>query len=195
MGDMPLDVAHDLSNSAYDFQRVVWPVVNRWLGGGELRAVEAVTHDGFDKELDMLSGIDGWHILKKEHAIRGIASRVQPIKDGDKRWDTFTIRISRPSGVDTEYQKRMHALNNPERGFLLPHVTTQAYVSTPSRQGQLLSVAMIRTVTLFRAAEKVVEDEQGSKLWGYRSTYSGERLLWLSWDLFNPADIKIARLH
>lgn len=189
---MRADVAKDLSDSAYDFQRVVWPVVQRWLGGGEVRAVEAVAHSGFDKELDMLSGIDAWHVLKQEHAIRGIASRVQPT---DRPWDTFTIRMSRPSGVDTEYQKRLHALNNADRGFLLPHITTQAYVSKPSRYGELLSVAMIRTVVLFREAERLANSGLQGELrrWGYRRTYSGEKLMWLSWGLFDRADVKVWR--
>lgn len=188
---MKPDVARDLSDSAFDFERVVWPVIRPWLGGGELRAVEAVVHDGFDKELDTLSGIDGWHILRGEHAIRGIASRVQ----WGNAWDTFTIRMSRPNGVPTEYEKRLHALNNAERGFLLPHVTTQAYVADPAREGDLLSVALIRTTTLFREAERLVstgrDGERGR--WGFRTTYSGERLLWISWAVFRSPDIKVWR--
>lgn len=191
------EVAQDLSDSAFDFERAVWPVVRKWLGGGELCPVETVVHSGFDKELDTLSGIDGWHILREQHAIRGIASRVQPIGDGDKRWDTFTIRVRRPSGVPTEYQKRLHALHNADRGFLLPHVTTQAYVAKPSREGALLSAAMVRTVTLFKEAERLVNSGLAGevKRWGYRRTYSGETLMWLSWDLFDPRDVKIWRIE
>lgn len=194
---MRADVAQDLSDSAFDFERVVWPVVRRWMGGGELRPVEAVVHSGFDKDLDTLSGIDGWHILREEHAIRGIASRVQPVGDGEKRWDTFTIRYSRPSGSPTEYQKRLHALQNAERGFLLPHITTQAYVAKPSRQGRLLSVAMLRTSVLYHEAERLVSSGLAGevKRWGFRRTYSGEKLLWLSWDLFDPRDVKIWRIE
>lgn len=189
------DVAKDLSDSAFDFTRVVWPAIRPWLGGGEIVAVEAVTSEGFQKDLDTLAGIDAWHIMRDQHAIRGIASRVQ--SDGTA-WDTFTIRLSRHHGrsTDTEYRKRLYALQNAERGFLLPHVTTQAYVSAP-RTGELLSVAMARTADLFKLAQDILERDsyakvrniRGKPLHGKRQA-GGEEFLWISWDLFEVAGIK-----
>lgn len=188
------DVERDLTDSAYDFARVVWPAIRPWLGGGEVTPVESVTSEGFQKDLDAMAGIDAWHIMRDQHAIRGIASRVQ--SDGNA-WNTFTIRLSRNYGrsFDTEYRKRLHALQNAERGFLLPHVTAQAYLSAP-RTGQLMSVAMARTSDLFRLAEDIIErgaysnvrDIRGKPLYGKRST-GGEGFLWIAWDLFPLAGV------
>ena len=190
------EVAKDLSDSAHAFERVVWPVIRGWLGGGEVRAVESVTAESFQKELDTLAGIDAWHILRNQNAIRGIASRVQ--SDGNS-WRTFTIRLSRHYGqsLDTEYRKRLRALQNADRGFLLPHVTTQAYLTRP-RDGELLSVAMVLTTDLFRLAEQIIDGGayphvRGTKpLHGRRRT-GGEEFYWLSWDLFDVANVHIKR--
>lgn len=191
---MRLEVANDLSDSAFDFSRVVWPAISRVVDGGEIIPVEAVAHRGFDKELDTLSGIDAWQLMHHRHAIRGIASRVQ----WGKCWQTFTIRMARPSGVDTEYQKRLQALDNLDRGFLLPHLTIQGYVEKPKRFGQFVGGAVIKTSDLFALARDVVEcgahANLQEKFWGYRTTYSCETLLWLHWDLFSRIGIDIKRV-
>lgn len=151
---MQAEVAKDLSRSAADFQEIVWPVISDWFGGGELVPVESVTAAGFSKELDMLAGIDAWQI-KGNDLIRGIGSRVQWIRDGGKRWDTFSVRRSRISGVKTEYEKRLYAIEHPHAGWLLPALTVQAYLRDTTRE--LLSVAAIFTPDLIQHIHKGVE--------------------------------------
>lgn len=154
-------VAHDLSDSAADFTRVVWPVIKEHCGGGTFVPVESASTSGFDSNLDIQAGIDAWQV-HQELGIRGIASRVQW---GDKAWNTFTVRKSRASGVKTEYEKRLAAITG-SGGWLYPHLTVQAYVSKRGGTGRLLSVGVIETAELFtyleNAPERVNKDGQSS---------------------------------
>jgi hypothetical protein len=129
----------DLSDSAFEFQRVVWPVVSRACGGGELVPVESVSEAGFAKQLDMHSGVDAWQIHTRT-GLRAIASRIQ----WGSSWRTFTIRKARFNGTETEYDKRLRAIRE-NKGWLWPYLTIQAYIALPRREGQLLSCAVART--------------------------------------------------
>jgi hypothetical protein len=141
---MRRDVAADLSDSAADFCRVVWPTIAPWCGGGELVPVESVSATEFAKTLDILSGIDAWHV-RGDGGVRGIASRVQY----GAPWASFTVRFARRSGAMTEFAKRMRAIEYPVEGWLYPALTVQAYVSARS-SGNLLYCCMVRTADLFR---------------------------------------------
>lgn len=134
------DVAHDLTQSADAFVRIVWPAIERIAGGGRLVPVEAVTTDDITRAFDVLAGIDAWQIAGG--GIRGIASRVQW---GPKAWDTFTIRYERRTGAETEYTKRLRALTEIDRGWLTPHITVQAYINCE----ELLACGLVRTADLF----------------------------------------------
>jgi hypothetical protein len=136
---MRLDVATDLSRSATDFACVVWPHIAPWLGGGELVPVEAV---GDPDMLDIYAGIDAWHLEGNAHRMRGIASRVQYPPN---LYASFTIRSSRTSGAETELAKRLEALYHPERGWLLPAITVQAYVAG----GALIGAGCVYTRDLY----------------------------------------------
>jgi len=127
-------VEHDLSRSAAAFKDIVWPQISPWFGGGVLQTVEAVTASQMAKDLDILAGIDAWHV---NGAVRGIASRIQ---FGSHAWDTFTVRLKRSSGVQTEYEKRLMAITS-SGGWLYPHITVQAYIN----QDALLSAAACET--------------------------------------------------
>jgi len=144
----------DLSDSAYDFVRVVWPVARKLISGGEIVPVEAVANDDFARTLDIYAGIDAWQIVAAQGQMRGIASRIQW---GAKRWDTFTVRCSRDSGAETEYDKRQRCLARPLEGWLYPAYTVQAYV-TARRTGLLLSVAAIPTADLFHYLHYCAEE-------------------------------------
>lgn len=134
----------DLKDSAFEFQRVVWPVVRVACGGGELVPVESVTETGFAKQLDTQAGIDAWQI-KSSSGLRGIASRIQ-WDDGRPSFPycTFTIRKQRSSGAETEYEKRLRAIRE-RQGWLFPYFTVQAYLTQPKRFGDLLSVCVAKT--------------------------------------------------
>ncbi len=146
------DVQRNLSDSAGDFLRVVWPRVSRFCGGGALTPTEAVTSTWMNRQLDTLGGIDAWQLLDDRHTMRGIASRVQWIKPGDPVWESFTIRATTRNGGPTEWQKRCAAISDNTRGWLIPHLTIQAYISTPRGAGSLLSAAVIRTTDLYEYA-------------------------------------------
>ena len=131
-------VRQDLSRSAAAFRNIVWPQIAMWFGGGHLETVEAVTASQMAKDLDILAGIDAWHI---DGAVRGIASRIQY----GIPYNTFTVRMKRSSGIETEYAKRLQAIES-DNGWLYPHITVQAYID----HDILLSAAACRTADLIR---------------------------------------------
>ena len=147
------DVRRDLSDSANDFQRVVWPAIQKACGGGSLRPVEAVTSSDFERELDILAGIDAWQITAA--GIRGIASRVQWTS---RNWRSFTIRKSRRTTSNTEFVKRLMALHQRERGWIFPHLTIQAYLTFPKPGGTLIAVGIVRTQPLYEYAQVHLSD-------------------------------------
>ncbi len=134
-----------LTESKRDFLTTVVPRILPILGGGEIVPVEEVSAAGFVKDLDVLAGIDAWHLIRGECVMRGIASRVQWV-DSDpyrREYRTFTVRTRTALGNATEFDKRMTAITEAERGWLYPHLTCQAYLQ--SKGGPLLSVAVAKT--------------------------------------------------
>lgn len=136
----PDDWRQDLSDSARGFIDHVWPVIGPWLGGGDLLPVEKA---GSSDLLDLYAGIDAWHIENNDRRMRGIASRVQR---APHLYASFTIRSRRTSGAETELAKRVHALHNPEQGWLLPAITAQAYIDHQGMVG--VGVAYTRDLYL-----------------------------------------------
>lgn len=139
----------DLTVSSRLFLDVVWPVIKRKCGGGEIRPVELIQDQAVAKQLDILAGIDLWQTVTAA-GVRGIASRVQ-FGEGalDKKhgcpYDTFTIRMERESGVTTEFDKRTEAIRSGR--WMYPYLTVQAYCS--EQPPSLYSVAVIRTADLY----------------------------------------------
>jgi hypothetical protein len=168
------DWRRDLSDSAYDFLRVVWPEMEQFCAGGRLEPVESTTsRRRIDHDLDILAGIDAWHMLDSKGVMRGIASRVQW---GSKNWRTFTIRESRPKGTTTEFAKRLYALDHLDQGWLFPSLTIQAYVSK-QRTGRLLGAAIIHTSDLFKYAR-----EHSAKRSPRYASNGGEGFKHYGWD-------------
>ena len=170
-----------LSDSANDFQNVVWPKVSGLplVGGGSIRPVEAVAEKDFKDELDLLSGIDAWQIHHAPSTIRGIASRVQ----WGECYQSFSVRTRLPSGNETEFQKRQYAIQNKENGHLYPHLTIQAFLNT--RGGSLLAAAAIKTVDLIEAAAILVENRtrliQRPDFYGFIPNKDGTEFLYMRW--------------
>jgi hypothetical protein len=176
------DVRRDLSDSAYDFLRVVWPKIEPFCAGGRLEPIESTTsRRRIDHDLDILAGIDAWHMLDSKGVMRGIASRVQW---GPKNWRTFTIRESRPNGSATEFAKRLYALDHLDQGWLFPSLTIQAYV-TQKRTGCLLGAAIIHTSDLFKYARAPSTPQRRR-----RASNGGEGFLHYGW-----ADLRKAGYH
>lgn len=139
----------DLNDSAHDFIHTVCPKL-RQLGflSGQVIPVEAVTADEMRRYLDMLAGIDLW-LIEEKMGVTGLASRIQW---GASAYNSFTIRETRHTGVETELTKRLRAINSEGR-YLYPYWSCQAYVTErPTRengrlksQGKLLSVGVALT--------------------------------------------------
>jgi hypothetical protein len=110
-----------------------------------------VTATDFERQLDVLSGIDAWQIVS-DAGIRGISSRIQWVEPGDG-WATFTIRKSRANGARTEWEKRVAPIN-PADGFIRPALIVHAYVHRPRRQGALEYACMCRCDDLFQFASE-----------------------------------------
>ena len=189
---MRSDVRRDLSWSAAAFLSLVWPVVSKGCGGGELVPVENATDDDMAAQLDMLAGIDAWQ-MHSEKGLRGIASRVQE----GKAWDTFTIRYARANGQETEYAKRIRALDEVEQGWLYPHLTIQAYVN--DEHSELLSCAVVRTCDLFRAAQHAEAEgipdareifDHGHTIYLNRA-YDNNEFIVVPWDMLQTNGVKI----
>ena len=132
-------VKQDMDKSAAAFKNLVWPIVLPVIGGGDLLQMENVKDSNFAKILDIKAGIDGWQIHRD--GMQGIASRIQ---QGEKAWNTFTIRLARDSGAQTEYEKRRIAIKTGM--YIYPYLTIQAYVKT--WKGPLLSVGIAKTADI-----------------------------------------------
>lgn len=175
-------IAAQLSDSAHDFVNIVWPKITAapLVNGGVIRSVEAVAQKDFKDELDLLAGIDAWQVQYAPTAMRGIASRVQ--------WGvchhSFTIRTRRPSGSETEFHKRLRAIQSQDEGHLFPHLTIQAYLQ--ERRGALTAAAVIRTQDLIQAAAVLVDKRARLRpnpdLYGFVSNPDGTEFLYMKWS-------------
>lgn len=138
-------VATQMRESSQVFNEIVWPAMLDKIGGGEIICVEDWSNDQGVKELDYLAGIDAWQIMPDKKGMRGIAQRAQK----NANYKSFTLRYKTGFGsFDTEYHKRLHAINS-DRGMLYPHVTMQAYYDSTG----LLSCGAIRTRDLLNYVE------------------------------------------
>lgn len=146
-----MKLEQDLKQSSKAFLELAWPKLSKKLGGGEIMPVETVTDSTFADALDQLAGIDAWQVFGNRDGIRGIASRMQP----DRNFRTFTIRYRRMQGRETEWKKRVRAIDD-KRGALFPFLTVQGYYN--SAQNHLLSVAAIRTLDLFDTMRPFEDD-------------------------------------
>lgn len=172
-----------MSQSARDFSDIVWPRASNLplIGGGKIRPVEAVATNDFKDELDLLAGIDAWQIDPGTPMIRGLASRVQ----WRAQHNTFSIRLSLPSGQTTEFEKRRISIANKQHGHLFPYITVQAYLDEPG--GRLLSCAAITTENLFEAASRLVDGgalklNRNPALYGTQKLNNGTVFMYMSWN-------------
>jgi hypothetical protein len=132
--------------AAKDFMSVVWPRIKKigWFGpGARIEQIEWQENSA-TRELDTGAGID---VLFS--TVKGIflaASRVQWQR---RRWDTFTIRYDRGTGLLTEYGKTKRAISN---GSAYPQYYIHAYLN--ERSGKLTSVARCETINLYTYIEE-----------------------------------------
>jgi len=93
---------------------------------------------------DKYAGVDAMQIIDEK--VRLLALRFQK----DKGYRTFTIRLSRPSGQKTEYEKRVEAIfTKPDEGYVYPYLTLQGYYKETTSGRELTSLAAIPTKDLY----------------------------------------------
>lgn len=150
---MRLDVNRDLSRSSRVFVEIVWPAIAPILGeDSRYVPVEGAMNRDIVRDLDTHAGIDGFQVGDSLGVMRGVATRVQWIRPGMTPYNTFTVRVKRPSGSMTEKDKRIRAILNDGYGILYPNLTIQAYLRDQS--DDLLSVGVVLTKDLFTCVQK-----------------------------------------
>ena len=132
----------DMEQSADSFSTTVWPAIAPMMSGGRFVTTEGNMADDLRRSLDMLAGIDGYHVTSD--GMRGVSCRVQ---DATKSWDTFTVRYRRTTGTETEYAKTRRHIDEVEKGWAVSALTIQAYV----KSGSLLGAGVVRTRDLYTA--------------------------------------------
>ena len=151
MPDKSQTVMHDLRFSLKQVEKAR-PIIKKLLKGGEIKAVEG-RDDEICLMLDQNCGTDYFQIYgngeKLNGVVWGVGSRFQSVWHGGKTFDTFTIRLARESGADTEYKKRKLAI---ERNGIYPFLTMHGYYD--EKTGEILSLAIARTKDIWDCIEK-----------------------------------------
>jgi len=168
------------SKHAQELGRVVLPIVKKALGAKRIISCE-LDNATIVSLFDRYAGVDA--VTVDKHGVRGIALRIQRQKHA--RWESFTIRCSRRSGVATELQKRLH---NIEHGYIYPYLTCQFYCDV---NGNIIYGSIIRTTDLYEyVRNKLVFlcDHQ------YRQASEGEGFIYILFDqLQNYGGYKMLR--
>lgn len=145
-------VKEKLSKSTVDFERLVkLKLMESKFIEGKIISIESATIEKYKtlyQVFDILAGIDAW-VINTPKGIQGLASRIQwvsRIKWNIYDYKTFTTRFKLLSGNETEYHKRLRALETGE--YLYPHYTVQAYITEP-KTGDLLGMAVAKTLHIF----------------------------------------------
>lgn len=135
-------------------------------------------NDSIERDLDILSGID---VLQRwRNCLRGVACRTQRIRPGMVSFRSFTIRIDRPSGVETEFLKRLWALQNKECGPITPYWTMHAYCLEP--ENKVVSIGLAKTEELYKYIQF---REATGRLFPRKSPSNGEEtFLFVDWDIY-----------
>ena len=95
---------------------------------------------------DRFAGIDAVSI--DQRGMRGIALRVQY----NVNWGTFTVRLKRANHYQTEFEKRVEAI---QKGYLYPYLTMQVYYDDNAKN--IMSGAICRTEDLY---EYLLDNQQ-----------------------------------
>lgn len=140
----------DMSTSEANFRQIVWPEISDWFGNDTTLYATEDKSDELRRSFDVTAGVDFW-VVESGLGMVSIASRVQTYD-----MTTFTVRYSRASGTDTEFQKRVKQLNGD---YELPTWTVQAYID-PTLQ-VLRNAAAIKTDELY---EYILSQEIGEDL-------------------------------
>lgn len=132
----------DASKSIQAFNRFGVPVMKAALGAKKIISTEHHKNE-IEKFLDQEAGIDALAVVKNG-TVYPVACRLQ----FDKRYDSFSLRRSRPNDKTTEHAKLAEAFRT---GGLMPKYHLQGFVET-TRQTAI--VAVTETVDLIKYVDK-----------------------------------------
>lgn len=133
------DVKERMGSSARWFRELVWDEIQHWFGDEVTLHTTEIQDSPVANDFDIVAGVDYW-LSVGDAGMVSLASRVQYVD-----YSTYTIRYERPTGVETEYQKRRRQYHNDD--YELPTWTVQAYVDTTL--GAIRNVAAVRTEELY----------------------------------------------
>jgi hypothetical protein len=136
----------EMEISRLSFLHGAWPRLHEEFFCGTGSIVQVEGHEKA-KFLDVFSGIDYWHVCEKG-GVRGIANRCQwpKVDHLPKTWEAFTLRIGNLAIEDTELAKRLHALENREKGVLMPHYFVQSFFKPHDLYDELRKSVREKTV-------------------------------------------------
>jgi hypothetical protein len=136
----------DLKDSVKALEKIKEKYLSQIIAG-RIHTIES-KEDEILMLLDIKSGID--YIRENETGLQGIAARCQWCDPYKKPFNTFTIRLQRHSGAETEFEKRKNQIKN---GYFYPAFTLQAYFDN-KEENNLLSVGIVKTLALYDFIEK-----------------------------------------
>jgi hypothetical protein len=147
MGIGHYERTRELEDNVYDFERVIQPILEKWLGGKIISLEKAAMEEnakGMTKVaeilglLDQRSGIDALHVAPDLAGVSGIGSRIHYTAVD---WQTLTVRKTcKESGARTEYDKLCSSLSGHGL-WLYPCWHCDAYIEEP-RVGRLVRLLM-----------------------------------------------------
>lgn len=159
----------DLSESSKVLQANKRFLQNDFLKCDEIFSAEDSNHPAL-KAFDIYSGVD--LVIKKKGHLFGIASRMQT-----GRYNTFTIRKERHTGVKTELEKRKEAI---KIGAIYPKWTMQGYYEKPNT---ITSLGICKTVDLYEFIDKYPDLVQ--------RRYSDNAFLVVKWSAMKAKGYKL----
>ena len=123
------------------------PVFREMLNDSNLKILQVEKTDNeVWKHLDTGCGID-YLSIRSNGITRGIAWRAQWV-DAGKEYNSFTVRRSRETGTETEFEKRKKAI---EKKGIYPHYAAQAFID--KKTGEILSLALSTTNDILKFIE------------------------------------------
>jgi hypothetical protein len=174
------DVRRDMIKGREDLEKSLAILAEHCLdfGDDQIKLIDDETDGEIGNDLDTLSGIDGYQ--KGPLGMIAIAGRAQR----GTNWRTFTIRISRPSGARTEYEKRLWAVKHRHNGVLFPYWTTHSYLTSDG--SSVLAIGLAKTEELYPWIEKC---EQNGHRFGRKPAPGGQWFLYVPWDMYQQSGL------
>lgn len=132
---MKKQIEHDIEQSDLNFGNIVNDV-RTLIGGGDVIKISDPAFAALMRRV----GVSCLQYLKGQ--LRGIACRIQVVPFEKKFFESFSIRLSRNTGVPTEFDRRLKAIQTQA---ICPTMTVQAYISA---EGILRGAAAVNTKAL-----------------------------------------------